>query len=490
VTEGPAPLARATGREPAPAGDEPLPPARLARRRGAGRPCRLAAWLLASALLAAALLAGPAARPAPTDAAPTSQEANSWEGVLARAADLRGLAPKAPVPRTLVSREELQRRVVEQLSRGPVAERLATNTKLLTALGLLERGADLRGLLLQFRGGLVLGQYDPESKQLWVVTGDSVLGPLERVTAAHEFTHALQDQYFDLLRLRPSNAPNADRSLAISALLEADGGYIGERYAATALNAAEREERRRQIRDLYRDVNLGEIPLVVREQSYFPYVEGPRWLRQVLSAEALRGEGYGPAVDRLFQNPPESTAQILHPERYQRHQAPVTVALGDTSQVLGTSWHETRQGVLGELDHRLLVQHYLDASVAAKAAEGWAGSTYALFEDAAHEVAVLVRTRWDDAGEAGEWLEAYGNAVQARYGSSLELLDERPGRRLWHTRDGALLLGGEGAETVLALAPTRVQVERLAALQADPPLRGLDPRAATLTLGLLVAPGR
>ena len=78
----------------------------------------------------------------------------------------------------------------------------------------------------------------------------------------------------------------------------------------------------------------------------------------------------------------------------------------------------------------------------------------------------------------------------ARYGSSLELLDERDGRRLWRTRDGALLLGGDGAETVLALAPTRAQVERLAALQPDPPLRALDRRDATLALGPLVAPGR
>jgi len=449
-----------------------------------------AARLLAAALVAAVVVLGPTAPPAPTEAAPVSQAASSWDGVLAHVAALRGLAPKAQVPRTLLTREQLQQRVVEQLAREPVAERLATNTKLLTALGLLERGADLRGLLLQFRGGLVLGQYDPESKQLWVVTGASTLGPLERVTAAHEFTHALQDQYFDLLRLRPRNAPNADRSLAIAALLEADGTFIGERYSTTVLSAAEREERRRQVRDLYRDVNLGAIPLVVREQSYFPYVDGPRWFRQVLDEAALRGEGYGPAADRLFQNPPESTAQILHPERYLRRQAPVTVELGDTSQVLGTSWREVRQGVLGELDHRLLVQHYLDADVASKAAEGWVGSTYALFDDRANEVAVLVRTRWDDASEAREWLEAYGSVVQARYGSSLDLLDERPGQRLWRTRDGTLLLGGDGAETVLALAPTRVQVERLAALQPDPPLRGLDRRDATLALGPLVAPGR
>jgi len=237
------------------------------------------------------------------------------------------------------------------------------------------------------------------------------------------------------------------------------------------------------------DINIGEIPLVVREQSYFPYVEGPRWIRQVLGEEALRGDAYGPAADRLFVRPPESTAQILHPERYQRNQAPVAVDLGDTRLVLGTAWRETRQGVLGELDHRLLVQHYLDAAVASRAAEGWAGSTYALFENTASEIAVLVRTRWDDATEAAEWVDAYADAVQARYGATLNLLEDHAGRRTWRTRDGALLLGRDGAETVLALAPTPVQVGRLAALQPTASVAGLDLRRATLALGLITLPG-
>src|SRR5581483_11467097 len=229
----------------------------------------------------------------------------TWEGVLGATAELRGHLPRAEVPRTLLTREQLQARVIEQLGRDPAPQRLAASAKLFTALGLLDRGADLRGLLLEFRGNLVLGQYDPETKQLYVVTGASNLGALERVTAAHEYTHALQDQYFDLQRLRPRNAIDADRSLAMASLVEADASYVGERYANVVLTPAEREERRRQVRELYREVDLDRIPLVVREQSYFPYTEGVRFLRRVLGEEAMRGEGegYGPAVDRLFADP-------------------------------------------------------------------------------------------------------------------------------------------------------------------------------------------
>ena len=440
--------------------------------------------LLLLGLLLVVAVGGGVPWPAALASQGSGEQGATWEAVLARTAELRGLAPRGEIPRTLLSREQLQQRVVEQLAREPAAERLASSGKLLTALGLLERGADLRGLLLQFRGGLVLGQYDPETKQLFVVTAASTLGPLERVTAAHEYTHALQDQHFDLLRLRPRNHPNADRSLAIAALLEADGTVIGERYASTALSAAEREERRRQVRELYREVDLERIPLVVREQSYFPYTEGPRFLRQVLGEEAMRGDGYGAAVNRLFADPPQSTAQVLHPDRYLRRHAPVEVALREPAGLLEGDWRETRRGVLGELDHRLLVQQYLDAGLAARAAEGWAGSSYALLESGAGEVAVLVRTRWDNAAEAAEWLEAYGNAVQRRYGAGLAVVEERPGRRLWRTPDGALLLGGEGAETVLAVAPSPEQAIQL----ARPPLEALlavaaDAGGPALSLG-------
>ena len=60
------------------------------------------------------------------------------------------------------------------------------------------------------------------------------------------------------------------------------------------------------------------------EETYFPYTEGPRFIAEVIGPAALRqvvqtGAGYGPQVNRLFENPPQSTAQILHPVRQLIH---------------------------------------------------------------------------------------------------------------------------------------------------------------------------
>ena len=95
-----------------------------------------------------------------------------------------------------------------------------------------------------------------------------------------------------------------------------------------------------------------------------------------------------------------------------------------------------------------------------RSAEG-RGATAGELSVGSGEIAVLARTRWDDAAQAAEWLDAYGAAVQARFGPALTLLEERPppapgglSWRLWQVPDGALLLGAEGADTMLALAPS------------------------------------
>jgi hypothetical protein len=432
---------------------------------------RVVSLVAAGLLLVALALGFPLSWAFALQARPSAQAA-TWDGVLADTVSIRGLTPRAEIPRTLVSREAFQTRIRDQLERESSVQRLALNTKLLTALGLLESGADLRGLLQRFRGNLVLGQYDPETRQLYVITAAQTLGPIERVTAAHEYTHALQDQHFDIQRLRPRDAPNTDRALAIVSLLEADATVVAERYAATALTQPERDQRRQQLTDLYRTVDLEAVPLVVREQSYFPYAEGPRFLRTVLGDDTIRGADYGAAVDRLLRNPPQSTAQILHPERYTRGQTPQPVSLASAVAVLGEDWRTAREGVLGELDHRLLLQRHLDPSAAKRAAEGWAGNGYLLLENMVGEIALVVRTRWDNPSEAREWDTAYAVLLEARYGAGLRAMptaDAQPSPatlvRLWDTPDGAAAAGLDDADTVFAVAPTAAQARRLVGLR-------------------------
>ena len=117
-------------------------------------------------------------------------------------------------------------------------------------------------------------------------------------------------------------------NLAVSALLEGDALITEELYQTQALTRAEREEKRRQERNLGSGLNLDRLPLVIVEETYFPYTEGPKFLVNVIGQDVLReamqsGQGYGPAINRIFQNPPKSTSQVIHPEKYLRNVLPI-----------------------------------------------------------------------------------------------------------------------------------------------------------------------
>src|ERR1019366_2476123 len=51
----------------------------------------------------------------------------------------------------------------------------------------------------------VVGLYDRHSKQLFVKNTGQALG-IDRWTIAHEYTHALQDEHFNLSRMEPDQS--------------------------------------------------------------------------------------------------------------------------------------------------------------------------------------------------------------------------------------------------------------------------------------------
>jgi heme-degrading monooxygenase HmoA len=337
--------------------------------------------------------------------------------------------------------------------------------QLMVALGLLAPDVDLYNLELDFRTNIVLGEYDPDTKQLYVITGTDLTRPLERVTLAHEFTHALQDQHYDIRALMPKDSDNSDRDLAVSSLLEGDALIAEQLYEIHVLTRAERQEKRRQEQAMSGQLNMDRVPLVILEETYFPYVYGPEFLAAIIGRDALRqaiesGTGYGPAVQRVFENPPKSTAQIIHPEKYQNNVAPVQVNFPDLAAALGPGWEQRRKDLLGEIDHRILIQQFVNRELGDRAADGWAGDAFALLRNS-NQTAVVVRTVWDTPNDAQEWFDAYTRAMTARYRQNLQGVDQRANRVLWRTSDSPQLLLMDGNTTTMIIAPAVDQVTRL-----------------------------
>jgi hypothetical protein len=401
----------------------------------------------ASRLLALGLLLALLTGPRPALAGDIQDE------IFQQAASLRGLTPKAEVPFAVVDSDQLRQDLLNSYNDNKTVQELEVSRKLLVLLGLLNPDLDLHDLLVNLYAENVLGYYNRDTRRMYVVSSGSMFGAEQKVTLAHEYTHALQDQYFDLHKVEAGTEDNDDYSLAVTSLIEGDAVLTQLLYARTYLTPQELF----QLRSSGGTSSIDRAPSVVRDEVIFPYDEGVRFVAR------LWRQGGFQAVNDAFGDPPRSTAQIIHPEKYLAHQQPTEVALPDLAAALGPGWTQLRSDVLGELDVRILLEQFLDRAVADKGAEGWGGDRYALLENATGLDAVVISTIWDSDGEAGEFYNDYADTVGRRYGARARRVEDVPSRLVWATPNGSLLLQKWGPRLAIIMAPDAATMNLLVA---------------------------
>jgi hypothetical protein len=195
-------------------------------------------------------------------------------------------------------------------------------------------------------------------------------------------------------------------------------------------------------------------PAFVRETLMFPYLAG------LLFVESFRRTSPWAKVDDIFKSPPESTEQVMHPEKYAAHEHPTKITPAPVA-ALGAR-KEVRRDIFGELVMKILFATAppppatavskkagsgatLDADVnalAEKAAAGWGGDrevAYADPSDANAPVTVIDLSTWDTEGDAKEAELVAQRLLQ-------KLADADPAHDDWIvSRDGDKLLMVFGA---------------------------------------------
>jgi hypothetical protein len=254
----------------------------------------------------------------------------------------------------------------------------------------------------------VAGLYNPDDKQLYVVSKSGGLGPTEKVTFAHEYTHALQDQDFDLSGLALDQIGEGDRALARLSLVEGDATLLMSYWAVAHLTQAETFQMLAESLDPKTTEVLNKMPAVLRESLLFPYTSGLTFV------QGLQASGWQ-AVNDAFGRPPASTEQILHPGKYTAGEAPVAVALPkDLPTRLGAGWKVGLEDTLGEFSLRVWLANAgggKAAATAQAAAAGWGGDRVVLLDGPAGATAVAISTTWDTATDAAEFATAAGLVV-------------------------------------------------------------------------------
>jgi hypothetical protein len=381
------------------------------------------------------------------------------EQILLETAEIRELQPIQPVPLEVVDPVQLRGELLQSYENQEAVIQLEASRKLLVMLGLLSPDADLHGMLVDLYAENIAGYYSRADKRMHVVSTRDAFGAEEKVTLAHEFTHALQDQYFDLAKVQAGVEENGDRSLAVQALIEGDATLTMVLYAQTFLTTQE-------LFDLQTGGSTGTLetaPPVIRDEISFPYNEG------VLFALQLYQGGGFEAVNQAFRDPPRSTEQILHPEKYLEREEPTEIRLPDLAAALGSDWKQLRSDVLGELDFRILLQQFSTLERAARGAEGWAGDRFALLESPNGTNALVIDSLWDSNDEAGEFFNHYVETVNRRYGRRASRTQDAPSSITWSTPNGALTIQNWGARVAIIMAPdARVLQALTAALTGAP----------------------
>jgi len=327
-------------------------------------------------------------------------------------AALRGLDPLAPVERSLLTPEDLRQRILDDFLSDYTEDEAAIDSRMLVLLGLLDPGADLRTLYADLLSEQVAGYYDDEAPGMFVVRGAGFAGP-ERLTYAHEYDHALQDQYFDIDEGLGYNDEACDvdreRCAAVNALLEGDATLLQAQWLRTFGTDQDRTEILGFFAT-YESPVYDRAPQFLQKDLLFPYLQGLQFV------SALFIEGDWATVDEAYLHPPTSTEQILHPERYP-DDAPIALEVPNPAAALGGGWNEVRHEPLGEWTTLLTLEALLPSETAAEAAEGWGGDTViVLSNEATGQQALLLVTRWDTLLDAQEFLAAFTQYGNARFG--------------------------------------------------------------------------
>jgi len=348
-------------------------------------------------------------------------------------AGLRGLPMPKPVPAELQSTEDFRKFVQKELAKELPKEKAEKLQVALLHIGLYTKALDLPKVLEQTMTSQAAAYYDPATKKFFIVMAPDNDTMLDTISA-HELTHALQDQNFDLAKFMPPTLDD-DAGIARRFVVEGDATFSMIAYLATDAKGPEAlammmkligsqienmanmsvEEYAAMMKDQAAGLSgmdedmkksmetMGELPPVIIGPLIDSYMKGA-----VVSMRAYEAGGWK-SIDALYKKPPTSTEQVLHPAEKligAKREEPKKVTL---PKLPGT---ELTNNVMGELQWKIFLQQW--GVKEPKATEGWGGDRYAVMKDGDRVVGYLATT-WDTDGDAKEFADGYVASMAKRF---------------------------------------------------------------------------
>jgi len=348
-----------------------------------------------------------------------------------------GFSKRSNVKKKLVGQSDIEKFTKDRLARADFSQRFARSELTMKKFGLLPRDFNLREFLVKSNGQSIAGLYDDETKMIWLLNTVSMekQGPI----LAHELTHALQDQNYDLQHwakagVKPAvkaqfgngDDVNDESTTARHAIVEGQAMvvYLDYLLAPFGRNLKDTPGVVASMEDAAVSATIDtelmhKAPMVLREAGSFPYRDG-----LFFEADILAQRGKQAAFQGVFAQPPRNTHEVFDSKAYLEHAKLTPIQIPDVRSLLSKDYEVFDAGSFGELDVRALLKQFGDKHGATDFAPAWEGGSYVAFkrtllnagaEPTTADVALLYVSHWKTSQAAEHFARFYATTVSKRY---------------------------------------------------------------------------
>jgi hypothetical protein len=440
---------------------------------------RTLTWLLCVAVLSAIAAAAQQSAPSPSLPPPSKTQSAGFlkaaDEVMADMSKLLSLPILSPLKKSMRTRDEIRDFIIQQFREDKEPEKRYADQKTLEKFGLIPKGFALDQFLIDLLTEQIAGLYDPKSQEFFIA--EWIDPDEQRTVMAHELTHALQDQHYHVEKWEDAAKPNDDAEMARDAVLEgsAFGAQLDYELRERTLSVRDIPDIGRLAKaEMFGDSDtspmLAKAPPFIRDELLFPYLSGVVFTQKFLQAN----KGWAD-FPKVFQNPPTSTQQILHPELYLRGVNVEKVALPDFSKILPAGWKNLDENVMGEFGLKEVLKQYIADDRATQIAAFWAGDRYAILENQKDKSLLLVfRLRLAGEAQAARFFGNYSEALDKKYEHIQDRM-RRPNYFSFQSDEAGVFLRCVGDQCLSAEGTDHATFEKMTRAMGWPP--GPEPPA-------------
>jgi len=376
-----------------------------------------------------------------------------------------GLAIKRPIKGRFETRDDVNKMLLKKFDEDKDAKRMQRDELVLKKFGLIDRDFHMRQFLLSLLTEQIAGFYDNKTQEMTLLNW--VPMDQQEPVMAHELTHALQDQRVGLTKWDDQEEEGVAKDVAEDnrhiatdetdtareAVLEGQAmvsfaDYMLKPQGKTLKDMPQvGDQLRNGAGDMSDSPVLARAPLLLQQALLFPYTAGLDFEQYVLVKK-----GTDRAFAGVLDNPPNSSFEIMHPDKYLAHTLVPVMRMPDIHPMLTEAGYEPYDiGVMGELDVRITAELFGGRPLAEALAPNWDGGIYyAAQRKSATEVekettaslGLLYDSQWKNEDSAQSFFTVFEEELPRQYdGLKRREKDEvDASERVYSTKEGDVLL--------------------------------------------------